>query len=177
MTAGLLVTGDSLNGNLTRLEGEDVGVYPILQGALTAGNNYELTYLGSNLTVSYAASGMCQEAQGHAILQPIDSDGTSVFKQGSTVPAKFRVRDANGVSIGASGVVSSFKLIQIVSGTAADVDEAVDSTTPDTAFRWSSTDQQWIFNMSTKNLSKNKTYAYLITLNDGSTIKFQFGLK
>ena len=51
------------------------------------------------------------------------------------------------------------------------------STTPDTAFRWSASDQQWIFNINTKSLSKNKTYVYLITLNDGSTIHFQFGLK
>jgi hypothetical protein len=75
-------------------------------------------------------------------------------------------------------VVSTFRLVQTISGTVVDtVDEAVDSTTPDTAFRWSATDQQWIFNINTKYLAANKTYVYLITLNDGSTIKFQFGLK
>jgi hypothetical protein len=36
---------------------------------------------------------------------------------------------------------------------------------------------QWIFNISTKNLTANKTYYYVVTLNDGSTITFQFGLK
>jgi len=53
----------------------------------------------------------------------------------------------------------------------------VDSTTPDTAFRWSSSDQQWIFNISTKSLTANMTYYYRITLNDGSTIEFHYGLK
>jgi len=128
--------------------------------------------------IHYATSGLCYGAPGHQILQPINADGKSVFKQKSTVPAKFRVCDANDNSIGTPGVVSSFRLIRTVSGTVVDtVNEPVDSTTPYTEFRWSATDQQWIFNISTKNLSANKTYVYLITLNDGSTIDFQFGLK
>ena len=74
-------------------------------------------------------------------------------------------------------MVASFRLIQIISGTVTDVDEAVDSTTPDTAFRWDPTAMQWIFNISSKGLQKSQTYVYLITLNDGSTIPFQYGLK
>jgi hypothetical protein len=124
-----------------------------------------------------AAGGMCYGAPGHVILQPINSDSSSVFKKGSTVPAKFRVCDAFGNSIGTPGVVASFKLIQKISGTVSAVDEAVISTTPDTAFRWSSSDQQWIFNINSKNLSAGQTYVYLITLNDTSTIPFRFGLK
>jgi hypothetical protein len=128
--------------------------------------------------IHYQTGGMCYGAPGHAILQPIDADGDSVFKQKSTVPAKFRVCDANGVSIGTPGVVSSFKLVKIVSGTIVDeVTETVVSTTPDTAFRWSATDQQWIFNINTKNLYAGKTYFYRITLDDGSVIEFSFGLK
>ena len=129
-------------------------------------------------TILYASTGMCFGDAGHAILQPINADGTSVFKQGSTVPAKFRVCDANGNSIGTAGVVSNFRQVQVVSGTVVStVDEAVVSTTPDAAFRWSATDQQWIFNMNTKALNANKTYFYEITLNDGSKISFKFGLK
>lgn len=55
--------------------------------------------------------------------------------------------------------------------------DVVTSTTPDTSFRWDSSGQQWIFNISTKALGKNTTYVYRITLNDGSTIGFRFGLK
>jgi len=113
-------------------------------------------------------------------LQPINADGSSVFKQGSTTPAKFRVCNANGASIGTPGVVTSFNLIGIGTGTLTTVDEAVDSTTPDAAFRWDPTAQQWIFNISTKTAPvnvKNQTYLFQIGLNDGSTIKFQYGLK
>ncbi|PWB68974.1 MAG: hypothetical protein C3F07_20770 [Anaerolineales bacterium] len=179
ITSGNLVGSDSFSGGLTREAGEAVGQYDILQGTLTAGSNYNLTYVPAKLTITYAPFGsLCYGAPGHSILQPINSDGTSVFKQKSTVPAKFRVCDAYGNSIGTQGVVMSFKLVQIITGTTPEpVFEDVVSTTPDTAFRWSSSDQQWIFNINTKSLSPGKTYVYLITLNDGTTIEFKFGLK
>jgi hypothetical protein len=92
------------------------------------------------------------------ILQPIDADGSSVWKAGATAPAKFRVCYAAGNSIGAPGVMMAFKLVEVMGGTAGEVDETLDSTTPDTAFRWDSTAQQWIFNISTKSLTANQTY-------------------
>ena len=128
--------------------------------------------------VQYSATGQNFNGQPtHQILQPVNADGTSVFKQGSTVAAKFRVLDAQGNSIGTAGVISSFRLIQTMSGTVSDVDESVDSSTPDTAFRWDGVGQQWIFNISTKNLSANVKYTYRITLNDGTHIDFMFALK
>jgi len=121
---------------------------------------------------------MCLGSPGHQILQPINADGTSVFKQKSTVSAKFRVCDAYGNSVGTPGVVSTFNLFQTVSGTATiAVNEPVDSTSAFTEFRWSPADQEWIFNISTKNLSANKTYFYRIGLNDGTYIEFSFGLR
>jgi hypothetical protein len=128
--------------------------------------------------VQYASGGACLGDLGHTILQPINFDGTSVFKQKSTVPAKFRVCDFNGNSIGTAGTISNFNLVQTISGTVTtSVNETVDSTTPDTIFRWDPTAQQWIFNINTKSLSANVTYVFRITLNDGSNIMFQFGLK
>jgi len=128
------------------------------------------------LKILYASSGICDGDAGHQILQPINPDGPSVWKQGRTIPAKFRVCDANGASVGTPGVVSSFMLVQIISGTVTDVDETVPSTTPDTAFRWDSGAQQWIFNINTTALPA-QTYVYAINLNDGSTIMFQYGLR
>jgi hypothetical protein len=180
----VIANGDSVTSvTLTSngaLASAGIGEYQIVpSNAVGSGlDNYTITYVNGILDVNYAPEGtMCLGSPGHVILQPINTDGSSVFKQKSTVPAKFRVCDANGVSVGTPGVVSSFRLIQISNGTVSNIDEAVDSTTPDTAFRWSADGQQWIFNINTKSLSAGKTYVYLITLNDGSTIQFQFGLK
>jgi hypothetical protein len=129
-------------------------------------------------SVAYAIGGSCLGSPGHQVLQPINADGSSAFKKGSTVPVKFRVCDANGNSIGTAGVVSTFKLVKTVAGTFENtVDESPISTTPDTAFRWDPTDRQWIHNLNTKNLAGGITYFYRITLNDTQTIEFHFYLR
>jgi hypothetical protein len=57
------------------------------------------------------------------------------------------------------------------------VQDVVDTNNPDAAFRWDSTAQQWVFNITTGNLAPGSTYVYTIALNDGSSIEFQFGLR
>ena len=50
-----LVTGDSFSGALTRAAGEDVGSYAIGLGTLTAGSNYDLSYVGDNFSITLKA--------------------------------------------------------------------------------------------------------------------------
>jgi hypothetical protein len=170
----------TLTCTTTAVTSSAVGSYPINCSGQTS-NNYATTYLPGALKITYATGAACAGDVGHQIRQPINVDGTSVWKQNATVPAKFAVCDANGVSIGTPGVVSGFFLTQIVSGTVTTgVNEVPDSTTPDTAFRWDPTGQQWIYNINTKAAPVNRanqTYGFTITLNDGSTIIFQLGLK
>ncbi|MHC5202776.1 MBG domain-containing protein [Myroides sp. LJL119] len=49
--ASQLIIGDSFSGTLERVSGQDVGVYCILLGSLTAGENYQIHYQGANLTI------------------------------------------------------------------------------------------------------------------------------
>lgn len=131
--------------------------------------------MNGSLSVRYSTDA-CLGDLGHTILQPIDADSSSVFKQGSTVPAKFSVCDAKGASVGTPGVVESFRLTEVLNGTTSMVvDEPVSSTNPDTMFRWSGS--HWSFNLPTKPLAAGKTYVYRITLNDSSVIDFRFGLR
>lgn len=100
--------------------------------------------------VQYAGSGMCAGGVRHAIRQPINQDGSSIWTANATIPTKFAVCDANGVSIGTPGIVSAFNLVAIIQGTiSTGVNDVPDSTTPDSAFRWDPTAQQWIFGFST----------------------------
>jgi hypothetical protein len=165
-----------LNGNMLTL----TGVGQVVVAASQAGNNYYYAAptISQTILASYQPAGLsCSGNPGHVILQPINAAGSSVFKQGSTVPAKFMVFDANCNSIGTPGVVTNFKLIRTTGGVVSGVNETVSSATPDTAFRWDSTAKQWVFNISTKSLSASTTYYYEIDLNDGTSILFQFGLK
>src|SRR5205823_8774579 len=131
-----------------------VGVYPITP-ALADPNgklsNYTVTSTNGALTIRYATTS-CLGSPGHTVLQPINADGSSVFKRGSTVPVKFRVCDANGLSIGTAGVVTGSPAAPVLvskSTGAGGVDESVYSTTPDTSFRWDPSAQQWIYNQAT----------------------------
>ena len=82
------------------------------------------------------------------------------------------------VVLGTAGVVTQLQLYQVVSGTmVAAANEDILSTTPDATFRWDPSGQQWIFNLSTKNLAAGRTYFYRVTLNDASAISFNFGVK
>jgi hypothetical protein len=173
----------------TAITTSPVGPYTITAaGGSLAASNYTFAFVPGKLTILYASSGTCNGSPGHAILPPVYSDGTSIFKGGRTVPIQFRVCDTNGVSIGTPGVVSSFLLTGTYNGTLATEAETVSATNNDTAFRWDSTNQQWIFNLSTSNFSVGQTYIYTITLNDGTivtgttfapagTASFQFGLR
>ena len=154
----------------------NAGTCDIVPSGLTS-NNYLITFTKGTLTVMYSTLCTAFGDPTHTILQPINSDGSSVNKAGSTVPAKFRVTDANCNSISTPGVVMSFKLIGQMSDTNTVVNEDVVSTTPDTAFRWDPTAQQWIFNISTKGMKAGVKYTYQISLNDGSSIVFSFALK
>ena len=94
------------------------------------------------------------------------------------MPAKFRVCDAAGSSIGAPGTVTGFNLVQLIAGTVStSVNEPVDSTTPFTTFRWDASSQKWIFNMATRGLTVGYTYVFRITLNDSTNIDFRFGIR
>lgn len=74
-------------------------------------------------------------------------------------------------------MVQSFQLTQVISGTVSPVNESVPSATPDAAFSWDAVAQQWVFNIGTQGQTAGQTYVYTITLNDGTTIEFRYGLR
>ena len=154
----------------------NAGTYDIMPSGYTS-SNYTITFQKGTLTVTYSVTCVIFGDPTHAILQPINLDGSSVNKAGSTVPAKFRVGDANCNSIGTPGVVKSFYLLAQTADPNVTVNEDVISTTPDTAFRWDPTAQQWIFNIRTKGMKAGVKYTYQISLNDNTSIFFSFALR
>lgn len=49
---GTLESGDSFTGSLSRVVGENVGTYVINRNTLTAGNNYAITFVGADFTIT-----------------------------------------------------------------------------------------------------------------------------
>ena len=52
ITQGVIINNDSFSGSLIREEGEAIGLYTILQGTLSLGINYEITFIESNLEIT-----------------------------------------------------------------------------------------------------------------------------
>lgn len=63
ISSGSLAFTDSFSGSLTRDAGENVGSYAITQGTLALSNNYALSYVGANLTITTRAITVTADAK------------------------------------------------------------------------------------------------------------------
>jgi hypothetical protein len=90
-------------------------------------------------------------------LQPINSDGSSIFKQGNTVPVKFQL---TGTSAGITDLAATIRVQKVANSVTGSELEVVSSGAADSgiAFRYDPTGNLYIFNLSTTNLSAG-TYA------------------
>src|SRR2546422_3463306 len=108
-TLAVVKNGDGITASYsTSTNGTSVGVFPIVPSLYDPNaklGNYTVAPTNGNLTLPYAQGGICLASPGHQILQPVNADGSSVFKKGSTIPVKFRVCDANANPIGGAGQV------------------------------------------------------------------------
>jgi hypothetical protein len=110
------------------------------------------------------------------ILQPINADGNSVFKLGSTIPVKFQLKDANGDFVtNAVAKIYVAKVSGAVTGTELEAISTIAATTGN-LFIYDSTDNQYIFNLGTKTLSTG-TWQLRIELDDGISKYVNIGLK
>ncbi|HEX8856296.1 MAG TPA: GDSL-type esterase/lipase family protein [Thermoleophilaceae bacterium] len=110
------------------------------------------------------------------LLQPVNRDGSSVFKLGSTIPLKLRLSDHAGNSVaGAHVEVQLERTSTSVDGT--EFEEVVDATpTIGKTFEYSDGSEVYRFNLSTKPLSAG-TWRIRISLDDGTVHRTQISLR
>jgi len=120
-----------------------------------AGNRWEHTF---PYRVVYGFSG---------VLQPLNADGTSVFKVGCTVPVKFRLFDANGQRV--TSAQASFSAMRMSSGTSGTQTESASAGAPaiDGRFVYDAKRDEYQYAWGTKGSSRG-TYEVRISLDDGT---------
>lgn len=109
------------------------------------------------------------------VLQPVNADGSSVFKLGSTVPVKFKLTD---LSSGITDAVATLSYAMLANSVPGPINEAVSTADATTGnlFRYDASSQQYIFNWSTKGLSVG-SYELMIDFNDGLAHTVIVGLR
>ena len=160
-------TSASLIGTLTfttsATAASGVGSYDVMPGGVSS-PNYAITFVKGTLTVLYEWDGF---------LQPINDTAhdlvtMSKFKTGQTIPAKFDLKDANGVAVQQS-VSPSFNYALV--GAAC---TTAQSDTIDTVYQASAqpiyvlSGGHYQYNWSTKGLAGG-LYRIFAMLNDGTT--------
>lgn len=105
------------------------------------------------------------------LLAPVNADGSSVFKHGSTIPLKVKITDCGNNPV--SGLAPSVRFTK-TSTTTPQVDAnegtSTSSANDDFVMRWSSDSQTYIYNLGTKSLvDGDATYAAIVQ--DGTTAK------
>ena len=108
--------------------------------------------------------------------QPINSDGSSIFKLKRTVPVKFQLQETEGAFI--TDAVVTFSYIKISNGVIGTQTEAitdVEATIGD-LFRYDPSDNQYIYNWKTKGLTTG-TYELIATFEDGKSKTVEVSLR
>ena len=120
-------------------------------------------------TVNFNSSG---------ILQPINADGTSVFKFGSTIPVKTRFTNCNGAI--PSNLAPTIMLTMVSGATPGlEINEPISTSAADTTGVMRFSTDQYIYNLATRPLP-DSTATYRITITvpaTGQTVTAIFGLK
>jgi hypothetical protein len=112
------------------------------------------------------------------VRQPINPDGSSVFRAGSTVPVKFGLTDYQGTPVGSASPTISYTSFD-PDGVVGDEEPEQVSTAPATGgtqLRWDASGRQYVFNLSTRNMAPG-TYKLLITLDDAKQYSAVFTLR
>jgi dipeptidyl aminopeptidase/acylaminoacyl peptidase len=119
------------------------------------------------VVVAYAYDGL---------LQPVNQDGSSIFRLGSAVPLKFRLADVDGRAVtDAKAEVHLERISTTIQGT--QVEEVVVGTpTNGLAFSYDPIEDHYIYTLATKPLSKG-TWLVRISLDDGTTHRTMFSLR
>jgi predicted extracellular nuclease len=123
----------------------------------------------ANVMVKFNTSGF---------LQPINADGTSVFKYNSTIPVKISFTNCNG-SV-PNNLAPTIKLTMISGATPGlEINEPISTSAADTTGVMRFSTNQYIYNLATKPLpDSSATYLITVTIpSTGQTETVQFGLR
>jgi len=129
-------------------------------------NYYPAPAISRQFSVSYTWSN---------VLRPINSNGASIFKLGSTVPVKFQLTGASAAVTNLPALMYVSPLTGSVTGSELEA-ESTSAADGGNMFGYDSQSGQYIFNLATRRLAPG-TWQLRIDLQDGSPHTVVISLK
>jgi len=159
-------------------EDEEDGPVPVhcaSASGLTSGDTFPLGTTTVTCTAEDAAGNMATGSFDvhvvygwSGVLQPVNADGSSIFKLGSTVPVKFALSGDSAAITDATAKLTFTKIENGIEGTVMEATSTATATTGN-LFRYDAASGQYVFNWSTKVLeSGSGTYKLSIDFGDGT---------
>ena len=174
-----LLNSSAITFNFSALD-EGVGVKEIVatldSNPLTNGQNITFDRVGIHTIVINASDFLGNTIEENisfsvvysfgGFLPPIIADGSGIYNQGRTLPVKFRLTDMNSNFV--SNAVATITLAKISNNIFGDEEVPLSTSNADVGniFRYDLAKNQYIFNLSTKNLSLG-SWQLKVKLNDG----------
>jgi hypothetical protein len=128
---------------------------------------YKVTSLNSEGESNLPIVAASETIQSSGILAPVKTDESTSYKAGSTLPVKFQLTDKAG-----NYLTGATAKIYVEDSSGISTSAAVE----DHQFRYDSTENQYIFNLSTKSMSLGK-YKIRVDVGDRTIYSFQIILK
>ncbi|OAS82472.1 MULTISPECIES: PxKF domain-containing protein [Metabacillus] len=128
---------------------------------------YKVTALNSKGESNLPIVAASETIQSSGILAPVKTDESRSYKAGSTLPVKFQLTDKAG-----NYLTGATAKIYVEDSSGISTSAAVE----DHQFRYDSTENQYIFNLSTKSMSLGK-YKIRVDVGDRTIYSFQIILK
>ena len=131
---------------------------------------------GSSINI-YGVEGFCEATPPpytvSGVLQPVNADGSSIFKAGRTVPVRFTATDAAGATV--TDLTASLSVTMLTNSVEGTYVEADTNVAASTGFRYDATTGQYVYNWSTKGLASG-TYRIRVSITNGPTITVDLSL-
>ncbi|WP_343624793.1 BspA family leucine-rich repeat surface protein [Flavobacterium lindanitolerans] len=127
-----LVNGDTqavLTGSLVRTAGETAGTYPITQGTLNAGNNYDIVYTGADFTIIETLA-IADSSQTNVTCYGSSDGSATVSISGGTAPYSYSWSPNGGTAPTAAGLAAGTYTVTVTDANGSAITKVFTITQP-----------------------------------------------
>jgi surface protein len=127
-----LVNGDTqavLTGSLVRTAGETAGTYPITQGTLSAGNNYDIAFTGADFTIIETLA-IADSSQTNVTCYGSSDGSATVSISGGTAPYTYSWSPNGGTAPTAAGLAAGTYTVTVTDANGSVITKVFTITQP-----------------------------------------------